>query len=351
MNVLGLETSCDETAAGVVSEGRMLSNVIRTQVAIHAEFGGVVPELASRAHIRNVQPVVEAALAQAQMASSDLDGIAVTAGPGLAGGLLVGLSTAKGLAMALGIPLIGVNHMEGHLMSPFLMPEGGEGMQFPFIALLVSGGHTMLVQAHAFGRYEIMGQTRDDAVGEAFDKGARMMALPYPGGPSIAALAEGGDRGAYVFPRALMTRRDGLDFSYSGVKTSLRQFLRRHEVGTEDARRPDIAASYQEALVEALVNKSLKACHESGHRRLMVAGGVGANRRLREMLSERAGKVGIQVYFPPLDLCTDNGAMIAYAGARRLERGERSGWDLNADPRWGLTALSYKERAREAKNS
>ncbi|MBF0261122.1 MAG: tRNA (adenosine(37)-N6)-threonylcarbamoyltransferase complex transferase subunit TsaD [Magnetococcales bacterium] len=347
MRVLGIESSCDETAAAVVEldgmdrsvRPRLLSNVVHGQVEVHARYGGVVPELASRAHIRNIQPVIDQALRLAGLEPSAIDAVAVTAGPGLIGGLLTGMAAAKGLAMALDRPLIGVHHMEGHLMSPFLDPQAGE-MDFPFVALLVSGGHTLLVHARAFGDYGVLGRTRDDAVGEAFDKGARLLGLGYPGGPAIAALAEGGDRTAIPFPRAMPGRRQ-LDFSFSGLKTALRTFLGQHPDKLEDAGwRRDVAASYQEAIVDVLVSKSLSACRESGERRLIVAGGVGANQRLRELLRERAASQGIGIYFPPLALCTDNGAMIGLAGARRFLAGQRDGWELNARARWPIERLA-----------
>ncbi|MEO5347426.1 MAG: tRNA (adenosine(37)-N6)-threonylcarbamoyltransferase complex transferase subunit TsaD [Magnetococcus sp. YQC-9] len=349
MRVLGIESSCDETAAAVVeletglsrSAPRLLSNVVHGQVEVHARYGGVVPELASRAHIRNIQPVIDHALRAADLAPGALDCVAVTAGPGLIGGLLTGLAAAKGLAMALDLPLVGVHHMEGHLLSPFLDPDAGE-MDFPFIALLVSGGHTLLLHARGFGDYVALGRTRDDAVGEAFDKGARLLGLGYPGGPEIAALAMGGDRQAIAFPRA-MPGKSQLDFSFSGLKTALRTCLGQHsEKSGDEAWRRDVAASYQEAIVDVLVTKSLAACRQTGEKRLIVAGGVGANRRLRELLRERAERQGVQIYFPPLSLCTDNGAMIALAGARRWLAGQRDGWALNARARWPIEQLGEK---------
>ncbi|MEO5362511.1 MAG: tRNA (adenosine(37)-N6)-threonylcarbamoyltransferase complex transferase subunit TsaD [Magnetococcus sp. DMHC-8] len=340
MNILGIETSCDETSAAVVADGVVCANVVQGQVALHAAYGGVVPELASRAHIRHLFPVVTEALQRAGMAARQLDGVAVTAGPGLIGGLLVGLTVAKGMALALAKPLIGIHHMEGHLMSPFLRTAGEAppDCDFPFVALLVSGGHTWLLHAERFGRYHLLGQTRDDAVGEAFDKGARMLGLPYPGGPAIAALAEGGDPGAIRFPRAWLDR-DRFDFSFSGLKTALRTHLLAHPLPDHDHQgRRDVAASYQEALVEVLVVKALAACRAVGSRRLLVAGGVGANERLRTLLTKRAATV--QLLFPPLSLCTDNGAMIALAGLQRLRLGQCSDWSLNVRPRWPVAELS-----------
>ncbi|MBF0295448.1 MAG: tRNA (adenosine(37)-N6)-threonylcarbamoyltransferase complex transferase subunit TsaD [Magnetococcales bacterium] len=336
MRALGIESSCDETAAAVVElPGRILSNVVHGQVEVHARYGGVVPELASRAHARHIQPVIEAALAQAGMTPRDLDCVAVTIGPGLIGGLLTGLAAAKGFALGAGLPLVGVHHMEGHLMSPFL-DSGQPAFDFPFVALLVSGGHTLLLHARAFGEYLCLGQTRDDAVGEAFDKGARLLGLGYPGGPAIARLAEGGDPQAVHFPRALPEKKD-LDFSFSGLKTALRTFLARNPEGAIPRR--DVAASYQEAIVDVLTIKSLAACRAIGQRRLVVAGGVGANRRLREVLRERAAAAGIEVCFPAVALCTDNGAMIALAGLRRWRAGERDGAQRNAMARWPVERL------------
>ncbi|MBF0212224.1 MAG: tRNA (adenosine(37)-N6)-threonylcarbamoyltransferase complex transferase subunit TsaD [Magnetococcales bacterium] len=346
MRALGIESSCDETAAAVVtltfgegvSRPILQANVVHGQVEVHARYGGVVPELASRAHIRNIGPVIAEAFQVAGITPDALDCVAVTAGPGLIGGLLTGMATAKGLAMALGVPLVGVHHMEGHLMSPFLDPDAG-AMDFPFVSLLVSGGHTLLVHARQFGEYRPLGRTRDDAVGEAFDKGARLLGLGYPGGPAIATLAEGGDREAIRFPRA-MPGREQLDFSFSGLKTALRTFLGQHQARMDEPEwRRDVAASYQEAIVDVLASKSIAACRQTGERRLVVAGGVGANRRLRERLLERGNREGIQVYFPPLSLCTDNGAMIALAGLRRLAMGQRDGWALNVQARWPVEKI------------
>ena len=340
MRILGIETSCDETAAAVVDNGIVISNIVQGQWEVHAEYGGVVPELASRAHMQHISPVISTALNHADITAKQLDGIAVTAGPGLIGGLLVGLSVAKGMAMALQKPLIGVHHMEGHLMSAFLQDKASipSSFNFPFVALLVSGGHTMLLHAQQFGVYRLLGQTRDDAAGEAFDKGARMLGLPYPGGPAIAGLAKMGNPQAIRFPRAMM-ERDRFDFSFSGLKTALRSYLLAYPLDPDDSQRKnDIAASYQEALVEALVIKSLAACRHVNSDRFMVAGGVGANQRLRTLLTERAGE--IQILAPSPQLCTDNGAMIALAGWQRLVQKERSDDSLNARARWPITELS-----------
>lgn len=344
MRILGMESSCDETAAAVVDSGvtpfagsvKILANVVLSQIAIHAEYGGVVPELASRAHIANIGLVVQQALDGAAIFVQDLDGIAVTTGPGLIGGLLVGLAVAKGLALASGKPLVGVHHMEGHLLSPFL--SGERGMDFPFVVLLVSGGHTILLYARGLGDYRFLGQTRDDAVGEAFDKGARLLGLGYPGGPAVAQLAVDGDPNAVNFPRILLDKTR-FDFSFSGLKTSLRNYLQ-SAGATEGAIKniKDIAASYQEALVQTLAIKAISACHHMRCPRLLVAGGVGANRRLREVLGERAGQ-SIQVFFPPLDLCVDNGAMIALAGWRLLTQEPNQHGDLDARARWPVQEI------------
>ena len=352
MRILGIETSCDETAAAVVENRGMRggaggaawenltirSNVVHSQRAVHAEYGGVVPELASRAHIRHIMPVITTALDEGGTTPRGLDGIAVTAGPGLAGGLLVGLSVAKGLAISLDRPLIGVHHMEGHLLTPLFPEQGGSKVDFPFTALLVSGGHTVLLHARAFGNYQLLGQTRDDAVGEAFDKGARMLGLGYPGGPALAALARGGNARAVRFPRVLLDR-NRFDFSFSGLKTALRTQLLREPVSPDDTQtRSNLAASYQEALVETLAIKALAACKHVASTTLLVAGGVGANQRLRELLSQRAG-AAIRVVFPSPGLCTDNGAMIALAGLQRLAGGWRSDLELDAKPRWPIAHI------------
>ncbi|MBF0610122.1 MAG: tRNA (adenosine(37)-N6)-threonylcarbamoyltransferase complex transferase subunit TsaD [Magnetococcales bacterium] len=332
MRVLGIETSCDETSAAVLTgEGedfRLLSSVIHSQIEVHAPFGGVVPELASRQHIRNIQPVVEEALDRAGITARELHGIAVTAGPGLVGALLVGVVTAKAMALALEIPLVGIHHLEGHLMTPFLTTP----LEYPFIALLVSGGHSQILLARGFGDYRLLGQTRDDAAGEAFDKGAKMLGLGYPGGPAVARQAEGGNPRAIPFPRAMMEKGNH-DFSFSGLKTALRNHLHQHPSLQGEAL-ADVAASYQEAIVEALAVKAILACRQFGCHNLAVAGGVGANGRLRQLLAEMAQKANLTLTFPPLAFCTDNAAMIALAGWQRLRRGEHHGSDLDARARW-----------------
>ena len=339
MLLLGIETSCDDTAAAVLADGELRSSIVSSQDAVHGPYGGIVPEIASRHHVTNVLPVVHAALEQAGATIDDLEGIAVTRGPGLVGSLLVGLSAAKGFAVSRGIPLIGVNHLEGHLLAIFLERE----VEFPYLALLVSGGHTSLVVAEGLGRYRAVGETRDDAAGEAFDKAAIMLGLGFPGGRKIDRLARDGDAAAIRFPRATVRGRP-LDFSFSGLKTALREYLRGGNRHLAPGNRPrpgdaglpvegelaDIAASFQEAIVDVLVERTLAAADGLGVSRVVVSGGVSANSRLRELMQEDAAKRGIEVFVPAIRFCTDNAAMIAWAGRWRLERGERSPLDVNA---------------------
>ncbi len=334
MRILGLETSCDETGIAVYdTEAGLLAHGLHSQVGLHAEYGGVVPELASRDHVRKVLPLIRQVLDEAGLDPADLHGIAYTAGPGLIGALLVGASVARALAWSLGIPALAVHHMEGHLLAPLLEAEPPE---FPFVALLVSGGHTMLVQVAGVGQYRILGESVDDAVGEAFDKTAKLLGLSYPGGPALAALAEQGNPDRFRFPRP-MTDRPGLDFSFSGLKTFAINTL--HQSGGDPQSRADIAHAFQEAVVETLAIKCRRALRETGVKRLVVAGGVGANRRLRERLRELAGAERAQVYFPRLEFCTDNGAMIAFAGALRLAAGAPTAEQPVATPRWRLDSL------------
>ncbi len=333
MLVLGIETSCDETAASVVEDGRRaLSDVVATQIEIHRRWGGVVPELASRNHVVQVMPVVDEAMSRAGAGPESLDGIAVTSGPGLVGALLVGVQVAKAIALSWGKPLVRVNHLEGHLVAVFLSEDAPA---FPFLGLVVSGGHTSLYAARAFGDYALLGRTRDDAAGEAFDKGAKLLGLPYPGGVAIDGLAREGDPRAIRFPKAMVKGAD-LDFSFSGLKTALLHHVRRHGV-PEGKGLADLCASYQEAIVRALVEKAFRAARRLQLERVVLAGGVAANSRLREAISERAREYeGMKVFLPAPRLCTDNAAMIAVAGTHALSRGERAGPDLNADPSWRL---------------
>ncbi len=333
MRVLGIETSCDETAAAVVEDGRRaLSDVISTQIEIHRRWGGVVPELASRNHVVQVMPVVDEALARAGVGGEGIDAVAVTSGPGLVGALLVGVQVAKALALAWGKPLVRVNHLEGHLVAAFLSEAPPS---FPYLGLVVSGGHTSLYAAHAFGDYRLLGHTRDDAAGEAFDKGAKLLGLPYPGGVAVDRLAKEGDAKAIRFPKAIVKGAD-LDFSFSGLKTALLHHVKRHGV-PEGRGLADLCASYQEAIVRALVEKAFRAARRLQFERVVLAGGVAANSRLRAAVAERAAEYeGMAVFLPAPRLCTDNAAMIAVAGTHALLRGERAGPELNADPAWRL---------------
>jgi N6-L-threonylcarbamoyladenine synthase len=333
MRVLAIETSCDETAASVVEDGRrVLSDVVATQIEIHRRWGGVVPELASRNHVVQVMPVVDEALSRAAVGAEGLDGLAVTSGPGLVGALLVGVQVAKALAFAWRKPLVGVNHLEGHLLAALLAERPPA---FPYLGLVVSGGHTSLYDARGPGDYRLLGRTRDDAAGEAFDKGAKLLGLPYPGGVAIDRLARDGDREAIRFPKAIVKGAD-LDFSFSGLKTALLHHVRRSGV-PEGRALADLCASYQEAIVRALVEKAFRAARRLQHPRLVLAGGVAANSRLRAAAVERAGEYeGMEVFVPEARLCTDNAAMIAVAGTHALRRGDRAGPELSADPSWKL---------------
>lgn len=313
MLILGIETSCDETGIALFDTKRgMLAQTLHSQIEMHREYGGVVPELASRDHIRRVTPLLEKALAKAEKPLDAVGAIAYTRGPGLSGALLVGAATGAALAYGLGVPAIPVNHMEGHLLSPLL---GETAPGFPFVALLVSGGHSQLLAAHRVGHYELLGDTLDDAAGEAFDKSAKLMGLPYPGGPSIAAIAAQGHIGRFKLPRPMLRSGD-LDFSFSGLKTAVLTQVKK--LSLDDQTRADMAAEIQEAITEVLASKSTRAVVQTGIERLVVAGGVSANQRLRERLHALAAKHSFEVSFPPIDLCSDNGAMIALAGAFRL---------------------------------
>ncbi|MDD5387799.1 MAG: tRNA (adenosine(37)-N6)-threonylcarbamoyltransferase complex transferase subunit TsaD [Gallionellaceae bacterium] len=333
MLVLGVESSCDETGLALFDTERgLLTHAVHSQVAMHAEYGGVVPELASRDHIRRVIPLTRRVLDEAGLALSDLDAIAYTQGPGLAGALLVGGGFANALALALGIPAIGVHHLEGHLLSPLLATPRPE---FPFVALLVSGGHTQLMRVDGVGRYQLLGETVDDAAGEAFDKTAQLLGLDYPGGPALAKLAEGGEPYRFKLPRPMLNSGD-LDFSFSGLKTAVLTLVRKEG----EAARVDVAAGFQAAAVDVLAGKSLKALRETGLHTLVVAGGVGANRALRARLDAEAKQRGLAVFYPPLELCTDNGAMIAYAGALRLAHDAPADGRFTVRPRWALGELT-----------
>jgi len=332
--ILALETSCDETACAIYDGVRgLLSHSLHSQVKLHAEYGGVVPELASRDHVNRLLPLTRAALAEAGLKPADLGGIAYTAGPGLIGALMVGAAAAAGLAAALDLPLIPVHHMEGHLLAPMLEPDPPA---FPFVALLVSGGHTLLVDVQGVGRYRLLGESLDDAVGEAFDKTAKLLGLPYPGGPELARLAESGQTGRFKFPRP-MTDRPGLDFSFSGLKTAVLTALPRDADAQTKA---DLARGFEEAVTETLAIKCARALDETGHSRLVIAGGVGANRRLRARLGALAAQRGAQLFFPRPAFCTDNAAMIAYAGWARRSDGRPAHSPLMTRARWPLTELT-----------
>jgi len=332
--VLGIETSCDETAVALYDSARgLLAHALHSQTAIHADYGGVVPELASRDHIRKLLPLIQQTVISAGLDVRAVDAVAYTGGPGLIGALMVGAATGRSLAWAWKVPAIAVHHMEGHLLAPFL--EADPPM-FPFIALLVSGGHTQLVQVRGVGRYRIIGESVDDAAGEAFDKVAKMLGLGYPGGPAVAALAEAGHPGRFHFPRP-MTDRPGLDFSFSGLKTHVAQVLATVPGGRQD--KADIALAFQEAVVETVVIKCRRAWRETGLTRLVVAGGVSANRSMRRALTEMAKAEGCRVYFPRLEFCTDNGAMIAFAGCQRLLAGQSDSLAIVSYARWSLDSL------------
>lgn len=330
MRVLGLETSCDETGVAIYDTDKgLLSHEIYSQIELHRHYGGVVPELASRDHIRKSLPLIKKAIKQAGLEKSDLDAIAYTAGPGLVGALLVGATLGRSLAFALDIPSIGVHHMEGHLLAPMLEDNPPE---FPFLALLVSGGHTQLFNVQGIGQYELLGESVDDAAGEAFDKTAKLLGLSYPGGPALVKLAEQGQSGRFKFPRP-MTNRPGLDLSFSGLKTAALNTINQHSL--DDQTRADIACAFQDAVVDTLVIKCKRALEQTDLSRLVIAGGVSANQLLRERLKTLSAKL----YYPRLEFCTDNGAMIAYCGALRLQAGQRDGLVINAHARWPMAEL------------
>lgn len=334
MRVLGIETSCDETGLAVYdTRAGLLAQRVYSQIPLHAHYGGVVPELASRDHVRKLVPLLRQTVMEAGLDLDELDGVAYTAGPGLVGALLVGAALARSLAWGLGIPAVEVHHMEGHLLAPLMDADPPKP---PFIALLVSGGHTQLMEVTGIGNYRLLGETLDDAAGEAFDKTAKLMGLPYPGGPNLARLAEIGDPHRYRFPRPMLDR-PGLDFSFSGLKTQV--MLAWQASDKSSSARADIARGFEEAVVDTLAAKCERALRQSGSRTLVVSGGVGANRRLRERLGELASKLGGRVCFPAPELCTDNGAMIAFAGALRLQAGQRNDGPITARARWDMATL------------
>lgn len=334
MRILSLESSCDESAVAVLDETRgLLAHEVFSQTALHDEFGGVVPELASRDHVRRLLPLVDQTLRAAGCTPADISGIAYTAGPGLIGAVLTGATLGRSLAYAWGIPAVGIHHLEGHLLAPMLEEKSPET---PFLALLVSGGHTMLVEVKALGHYTVLGESLDDAAGEAFDKTAKLLGLPYPGGAHLATLADQGRAGGIRLPRPMLDR-PGLDFSFSGLKTAAQLALR--EAGLTGQGRADLAYEFQHAIVETLVAKTIRALDQTGLKRLVVAGGVGANRRLRERMREAAQSRGVQVFYPRIEFCTDNAAMIAAAGLWRLRAGQTESLSIRTRARWPLSEL------------
>ena len=334
MRILAIESSCDESAVAVLDADRgLLGHEVFSQIELHRVFGGVVPELASRDHVRKLLPLVRSVLDRAGTTPRELNGVAYTAGPGLIGALLTGASLARSLAYAWRVPALGVHHLEGHLLAPLLEPEPPP---FPHVALLVSGGHTMLIEVQAIGSYRLLGETRDDAAGEAFDKTAKLLGLPYPGGPELARLADRGTPGVFSFPRPMLDR-PGLEFSFSGLKTAVVHALRGREM--TDAVRADVAEAVQLSIVETLTAKALRALEETGLDTLVVSGGVSANRRLRSRLAEATRREGARVYYPRIEFCTDNAAMIAVAGLARLKAGQHDGLDIQARARWPLESL------------
>ncbi|MYM63307.1 tRNA (adenosine(37)-N6)-threonylcarbamoyltransferase complex transferase subunit TsaD [Pseudomaricurvus sp. HS19] len=339
MRVLGIETSCDETGIALYdSENGLLAHRLYSQIALHSEYGGVVPELASRDHVRKTLPLINEVLEAAGLQKSDIDAVAYTSGPGLVGALMVGACIGRALAYGWGVPAIGVHHMEGHLLAPMLEAEPPA---FPFVALLVSGGHTQLVEVKGIGQYRLLGESLDDAAGEAFDKAAKMLDLDYPGGPQVAKLAEKGDPSRFTFPRP-MVDRPGLDFSFSGLKTYTLNTVAEHALEDglpDDQTCADIACAFQEAVVDTLVIKCRRALQETGFKTLVIAGGVSANTRLRERLEAALAKIGARVFYARHEFCTDNGAMIAYAGAQRLLAGQGQDLAVKVTPRWPLDTL------------
>ncbi|UKA28895.1 tRNA (adenosine(37)-N6)-threonylcarbamoyltransferase complex transferase subunit TsaD [Photobacterium damselae] len=334
MRILGIETSCDETGIAIFDDEKgLLAHELYSQVKLHADYGGVVPELASRDHVKKTIPLVKAALKSAGLTPADLDGVAYTAGPGLVGALLVGATIGRSLAYAWDLPAVAVHHMEGHLLAPMLEENAPE---FPFVALLVSGGHTMMVEVKGIGEYQILGESIDDAAGEAFDKTAKLMGLDYPGGPLLSKMAENGTPGRFTFPRP-MTDRPGLDFSFSGLKTFAANTIRSN--GDDEQTRADIAFAFQEAVVDTLAIKCRRALKQTGLKRLVIAGGVSANKYLRQELEKLMKGMKGEVFYPRTEFCTDNGAMIAYAGMQRLKNKELMDLGVKAFPRWPIDQL------------
>ena len=338
MRVLGIETSCDETGVAIYEAGTgLLAHALYSQAEIHAEYGGVVPEIASRDHVRKLLPLLDQCLADARLSRGDIDAVAYTSGPGLIGALLVGASVGRSLAMALDVPAVAVHHMEGHLLAPLLEADAPD---FPFVALLVSGGHTMLVEVERVGRYRMLGETLDDAAGEAFDKTAKLLGLGYPGGPRLARAAQLGNPDRFPFPRP-MTDRPGLDFSFSGLKTHTRTLWESHDqADRNETLVNDISAGFQRAVVETLAIKCRRAMQETGHASLIISGGVGANLELRAALKREGEQHGWRVSYPRIEFCTDNGAMIAFAGSFRLAAGQAEDAVISARPRWPLEELN-----------
>ena len=339
MKILGIETSCDETGVAIYDEEKgLIANQLYSQIEMHADYGGVVPELASRDHIRKTVPLIEAALKEANLTACDIDGVAYTAGPGLVGALLVGATIARSLAYAWNVPALGIHHMEGHLLAPMLEEVPPE---FPFVALLISGGHTQLVKVDGIGQYELLGESIDDAAGEAFDKTGKLLGLDYPAGVAVSKLAEQGTLNRFVFPRP-MTDRPGLDFSFSGLKTFAANTINANldENGKLDEQtRCDIAQAFQQAVVDTIIIKCKRALQQTGYKRLVMAGGVSANKQLRADLAEMMKSLGGEVYYPRPQFCTDNGAMIAYTGFLRLKHGEQTDLSVSIKPRWVMTEL------------
>lgn len=334
MRILGIETSCDETGVAIYDDRQgLLADQLYSQVKLHADYGGVIPELASRDHVRKTVPLIQAALKQANLTAADIDGIAYTAGPGLVGALLVGATVGRSLALAWNVPAVAVHHMEGHLLAPMLEDNPPE---FPFVALLVSGGHTQLISVTGIGQYELLGESIDDAAGEAFDKTAKLLGLDYPGGPMLSKMAQQGVAGRFTFPRP-MTDRPGLDFSFSGLKTFAANTIR--QSGDDEQTKADIARAFEDAVVDTLAIKCRRALDETGFNRLVMAGGVSANRTLRSKMTDIMKQRKGEVFYARPEFCTDNGAMIAYAGMVRLKAGEATGLEVSVRPRWPLDQL------------